>query len=255
MMSLFTLRLTGVVFALFVSSIATSNVNAVTSSAHATIDWGSLEITTYGDGALLALDDPFIANSALVTDEHGLPLSSSEQLFAPAVAAHPFFEANAGFAAFESDASAAAATAEFGTAFTESALSTSFLALGTGTALVTVGYAAGADIAGEAPESGTAAASGVLGVTAIDVDTGFEQLVSFDEASLARTGEPGALLDTGYLTALFDFSAGDYQLFRLDGAVSTAAVGTLATPVPAALPLMLSAVGLIGTVTRRKHTQ
>lgn len=239
-------------FAVFsLSLVLSSNASAATSAAYAALDWNTLEVNVLGEGTLLPLDEIFVGNEAWMTNEHAVPLASSHQLFAPAYAGHPFYEPTAGIAGFEDDATAAAASAGIGSAFAQSGASINFASLGWGTAVITVAYAATAEIDGYGIGSEAAMSNVAFGATLVDFDSDIELGVAYDEAEVIRGGKPGVAADAGLLTLLFEFSASEHPLIRLDGSASAYAAGAMAAPIPAALPLMLGALGLIGVTARR----
>ena len=229
-------------------------------SAYAVIDWSSLEVNVFGDSGLVALDDPFVSNHAVMTNEDLMPLSVQHSLFAPAFAGHPLYGPTGSGAGF---ADAAMASALIGSSSAESIASINFAAFGSGTALITVGYATAAEIGGEWPLVGAASSGVHLGLNVVDLNGGFIDGLLYDGAAVHRADRAGMTSDTGYLALSFYFDVGEFAHLSLNGSASSAAFGALAltpsaagalaapVPVPAALPLMLGALGLFGATARR----
>lgn len=240
-----------------------SNVGAVPNSAYAVIDWGSLEVNVFGDGGLVALDDPFVSNHAVMTNENLVPLSAQHSLFAPAFAGHPLYGPTGSGAGFADAPSSAMASALIGSSSAESTASINFAAFGSGTALITVAYATAAEIGGEWPWVGAASSGVHLGLNGVDLNGGFIDGLLYDGAAVHRADRAGMTADTGYLALSFYFDFGEFAHLSLNGSAASSAVGALAltssaasalaapVPVPAALPLMLGALGLIGATARR----
>lgn len=72
----------------------------------------------------------------------------------------------------------------------------------------------------------------------------------FDSAQVVNFGQLTEIGDGGYLALLFDFSEAQHAFVSIDGTALAAAVGTLSMPVPASLPLLLSALGVVGLCLR-----
>ncbi len=240
-----------------------SNAGAAPNSAYAVIDWSSLEVSVVGDGGLVAVDDPFIANHAVMTNEDLVPLSAQHSLFAPAFAGHPLYGPTGSGAGFADAASSTAANALVGSSAAESTAAINFAAFGSGTALITVGYAIAADIGTPLPVVGAASANVHFGLDLSELDDGFVDGLLYDGAAVHRADRAGLSSDTGYLALSFFFDVGEFGHLGLVGSATSSAVGALAfsssaasalaapVPVPAAFPLMLGAIGLFGATARR----
>ena len=217
---------------------------AANASAFAAIDWSTLNIEIIGAGALIPTNDPFASNHAYITDEHLHTLSSEQHVLLPAIAAHPFYAPTGAIAVVDEEYSSATAAAGFGTAFAASNVGLSFATVGWGTALVTVGYGLGTAV--DSLWSPDAFAMSSVELQATTFSFGYLGESVFDSAEIANFGQAAELGDGGYLALLFDFSATAHPFVTIDGTALAAAVGTLAMPVPASLPLLLSALGLVG---------
>ena len=232
----------------FSACVLPGAASAAYASAFAAIDWSTLEIEIIGGGALIPNDDPFVSNHAYMTDEHLQTLSSEQHAFLPAIAAHPFYEPTGGLAVVDEEYSSSAATAGFGSAFAASNVSLNFATVGWGTALVTVGYGLGTAV--DSLWSPDAFATSSVELQATVFNYGYLGESVSDSAQIVNFGHIGESGDAGYLALLFDFSAAEHAFVAIDGTSLAAAVGTLSMPVPASLPLLLSALGLVGVRMR-----
>ena len=233
-----------VIVAGFATCLISGLAFAANASAFVAIDWSTLEIEIIGDGALIPTDDPFVSNHAYITDEHLHTLSSEQHVLLPAIAAHPFYDPTVGIAVVDEEYSSAAARAGFGSAFAASNAGLSFATVGWGTALVTVGY--GLTTAVDSLWSPDAFATSSVELQATAFSYGYLGESVFDSAEIVNFGQDPEIGDGGYLALLFDFSEAFHPFVTIDGTALAAAVGTLSMPVPASLPLLLSALGLVG---------
>ena len=238
---------------LFVGSASASTLEAT-----AVIDWNSLEISVAGEGFLTPLDEHVVFNQAFTTGPFGISNSGSQSLFAPALAASPAPGDTFAIAAFDGGAATAHAGADVGIAGAASSSRHMFAAHGAGTALISVNYGLHVE-SGQA--LGPAAAEVALKATTINFDLGPFGSGSSETANILSFGPITELVDAGTLALAIDFAASGFQLIAIEGIASAFTTGftidalgggATAVPIPAGLPLLLSALTALGVIGRRK---